>query len=309
VGGSLHPDAALVTPLFEELGGDALVVYYQGRPRISLGNADDTFNLASIRKCLLSALYGIRVADGVISPAWTLGELGIDDSPPALTEAEKEATVEDLLRLRSGVYHVANYEGAAAKLARPARGSQHHGTNWYYNNWDANVLGTIYRQQTGSDIFQDFKRFIADRIGMADYEPARCEHVPPDAASIHPAYVFRLTAADLVRFVQLYLDGGKFGDQQIIPADWIHRSLTSHGTIPDGNGFGYLWEVSCEGRLYGAEVGDGAFAFSGFPGHYVVGLPRQHLAITYAHSYALPGKQVVQPRQFARLLERLVQHL
>lgn len=40
------------------------------------------------------------------------------------------------------------------KDARPPRGSHPPGTFWYYNNWDFNVLGTIFIQLTGEDIFQ-----------------------------------------------------------------------------------------------------------------------------------------------------------
>lgn len=49
--------------------------------------------------------YGIYVAKGVIDTSATLEELGIDDMPPALTKEEKQATVFDLMRSRSGVYH------------------------------------------------------------------------------------------------------------------------------------------------------------------------------------------------------------
>src|SRR5262249_5297964 len=77
----------------------------------------------------------------------------IDDKPPALTDGEKQATVRDLLMARSGVYHEAAAENDHMKQVRPERGSHRHGTFWYYNNWDFNVLGTIYRQRTSGDIF------------------------------------------------------------------------------------------------------------------------------------------------------------
>jgi hypothetical protein len=47
----------------------------------------------SIRKSFLSALYGIHAAEGHIDLGKTLGEIGIDDRPPALTAAEKQATI------------------------------------------------------------------------------------------------------------------------------------------------------------------------------------------------------------------------
>ena len=37
-------------------------------------------------------------------------------------------------------------ETPAMKAARPERGSHAPGTFWYYNNWDFNVLGTVFEK-------------------------------------------------------------------------------------------------------------------------------------------------------------------
>jgi hypothetical protein len=79
------------------------------------------------RKSLLSALYGIRVANHTIDLSLTLEQLQVNDTTPQLSVAERTATIEDLLKLRSGVYHVANYEGTTAKEERPLRGTMHPG--------------------------------------------------------------------------------------------------------------------------------------------------------------------------------------
>src|SRR5207247_606298 len=83
-------------------------------------------------------------------------ELGIDDSEPSLTPEEKKATLGDLLKARSGVYHPALYETPGMKAARPRRSSHAHGTFWYYNNWDFNVLGTVFERQTKNSLFREF---------------------------------------------------------------------------------------------------------------------------------------------------------
>ena len=46
-------------------------------------------NVHSIRKSVLSALYGMAVAEGRIKLDRTLGELGIEDNEPRLTRAKK----------------------------------------------------------------------------------------------------------------------------------------------------------------------------------------------------------------------------
>ena len=74
----------------------------------------------------------------------TIEELSIDDYPPALTTEEKQATVGDLIKARSGIYHAAVGESPGMKAMRPERHSHRPGTFWYYNNWDFNVKDHSY---------------------------------------------------------------------------------------------------------------------------------------------------------------------
>jgi CubicO group peptidase (beta-lactamase class C family) len=134
---------------------------------------------------------------------------------------------------------------------------------------------------------------IGDPIGMTNFHVSQCEYTKPDVDSIDPTYVFRMTAVDLVKFVER--KWGSYEGPQIVPAGWIERSLTSHTVIPNGNSFGYLWEVCQAGRLFGVDLGPAASGFSGFRGHYVVGFPSDELALVYAHCYDLVGKATLQP--------------
>jgi CubicO group peptidase (beta-lactamase class C family) len=296
-------DKDKVITLAKDLGAYSFIVNKDNNNIIEFGDTADFFNVASIRKCFLSALYGIRVAEGKISLSSTLEELGINDIEPSLTTEEKQATIEDLLKLRSGVYHPANYETASAKAEKPTRGSHPHNTFWYYNNWDANVLGTIYRQLTAKDIFQDYKDLIANPIGMEDFDINKCEYKSPDENSLHPAYIFRMSARDLVKFGLLYLNKGRFNEKVVIPETWVDKSLHPYSLIPNTNGFGYMWEVSTNGKLYGIEMGNNAFAYSGFPGHFIVGIPSKNMVIVYVHNLDLPDKKYVETEKFAELIK------
>jgi len=85
------------------------------------GDVDKKIDVYSVRKTLLSALYGIYSAEGVIDISQTLEQLGIDDSPNPLTEEEKQARVVDPLRARSGVYHLVDFETESVTKNRPPR--------------------------------------------------------------------------------------------------------------------------------------------------------------------------------------------
>ncbi|MBM3791618.1 MAG: beta-lactamase family protein, partial [Acidobacteria bacterium] len=106
----------------EQTGYAAIMVLYDGQVLFSWGEVDKNFNCHSIRKPLLSALYGIHVAEGHINLDSSLEQLGIDDIPPGLTVAEKQATIRELLQSRSGVYHEAAGETQEMMDARPPRG-------------------------------------------------------------------------------------------------------------------------------------------------------------------------------------------
>lgn len=172
----------------------ALMIIHDGRVVARWGDTSRKVNMASVRKSLLSALYGSAVAEGRVSLSAHLSELGIDDNNPVLTVEEKTTTVRDLLMSRSGIYHPAAHETADIKRKRPARGSHPPGSFWFYNNWDFNVLGTIYRQQTGEDIFASFGNRIAGPIGMEDFS-VKDGRYDFEKLSLHPAYPIRLSAA------------------------------------------------------------------------------------------------------------------
>ncbi|MCJ2089424.1 beta-lactamase family protein [Methylobacterium sp. E-005] len=238
------------------------------------GDSARKVNVASVRKSLLSALYGIPVAAGRIRLTSTLAELGIDDLPPGLTPLEQRATVRDLLMARSGIYHPAASETADMRRKRPPRGSHAPGSFWYYNNWDFNALGTIYRQATGEDIFESFARRIAGPIGMEDFSSVDGHYVT-EAASQHPAYRFDLSARDLARFGQLVLEGGRWQGRPLIPADWLRESTRPYSrTDHDDLGYGYLWWTLDADRF-----GPDAVMASGYGGQKLAILPAKQLVV------------------------------
>ena len=130
----------------------AVMIVQGGEVVDEWGDFDQKLDSYSVRKSLLSALYGIYSSEGVIDINETLEQLGIDDSPDPLTKEEKQARIVDLLRARSGVYHSVDFETETMAKDQPARGSHVPGTFWYYNNWDFNVLGTIFEKKTGLKI-------------------------------------------------------------------------------------------------------------------------------------------------------------
>lgn len=251
---------------YKTIGSSAVMVIHEGRVLVSWGEFDRRFMCHSVRKSLLSALYGIFTGKGQIDLKKSLADIGIDDKPP-LTEEEKKATIMDLLKARSGVYHPAAYETASMKKARPKRGSHKSGTTWYYNNWDFNALGTIFERTVNKSIGEAFSEWIAESIGMQDYTEEDVSYYW-EKESLHPAYFFWITARDLARFGQLFLQKGRWGNEQILPEKWVEESTMAHSQMND-KGYGYMWWTYPEG----------AYAAAGYMGQRVLVIPKHRLVI------------------------------
>lgn len=262
----------------------AVIILQHGRVIDQWGDTAQKIDSYSVRKSLLSALYGIYVAEGAIDPNETLEHLGIDDSPDPLTKEEKQARVVDLLRARSGIYHLVDFETKSMASSRPARGSHPPGTFWYYNNWDFNVLGTIFEKKTGKKIGDAFYERIAKPIGMQDFQPSDLFYFG-GPASIHRAYHFEITARDLARFGQLYLQHGRWNNQQIVPAAWVDKSshaneMVSANGVNQG-GYEYPWWIDYGGVHFPEVALPGIYSARGNGCHFLFIIPTLDMVVVH----------------------------
>ena len=279
---------AAVQSLAERAGSSAVMIIYNGAILAQWGETSRRFMCHSIRKSLLSALYGIAVEKGDIDIGETIGSIGIDDISP-LTDTEKSARISDLLKSRSGVYLPAAYETASMKESRPQRGSHKPGSHWYYNNWDFNTLATIYNHKTSNDLFKAFEDQIAIPTKMQDFSLRHTYyHLEPEN-SRHAAYPFRMSARDLARVGLLLLNAGRWKEDQIVPVDWVRASTQPHSTFSTG-GYGYMWwTVPPKGRLGKL----GTYAAAGYGGHRVYVVPGANLVFIHrANTYEGRRKHV-----------------
>lgn len=287
--------------LSEEIGSAAVMIVQGGRIIDEWGDTKKKYQCHSIRKSLLSALIGIEVERGNIDLGMTLDELGIDDNPPVLSEAERRATVGDLIRARSGVYHPAHYESPEMIASRPLRGSHAPGSYWYYNNWDFNVLGTIFEQTSQSTIYEEFDRQIAKPIRMEDFEVTDFAYVG-GTKSIHPAYPFRMSSRDLARFGLLYLAGGRWENRQLVPKSWVIESTARHSWVGLDLGYGYMWwNAPRGGGLPGMSLDGYSFAASGNRGHLVIIMPFANLVVVHRVDTDRPEIRATNPELGALL--------
>lgn len=286
----------LADSLYQQSGYATVMALYDGKVFFTRGDIKRNFWCHSIRKPFLSALYGIHVDQGNIDLEKTLEDLVIDDIPPILTAKENQAKIKHLLKSRSGVYHEAAAESPEMEALRPPRGSHLPDTFFYYNNWDFNVAGTIFEQETGTKIFEEFQKQIAIPIGMQDFSPENCYYQFEYQKSQHPAYSFRMSTRDMARFGILYQKNGMWNGNQIISEEWISRSTTAY-SLQDSMfacGYGMMWNVIYEGCLIFNMINYTGFYHTGVGIHALIIIPELKLVIVERYntdnSYQDPGE-------------------
>ncbi len=284
----------------------AVVVVHEGRIVDQWGEVERPFNCHSMRKSILSALFSGPVGEGKIDLDRTLDELGIDDNEPSLTDIERTATVRNLLQARSGIYHPALYETAGMKARRPQRGSHAPGEFWYYNNWDFNALATIFENATTRSVFEEFESQLARPLKMQDFDRRLHTRYVTGRDSVHRAYPLQLSARDLARFGLLFARGGRWGDQQVLPAEWVAESTRSYSTTGERGGYGYMWWIAQGGEHYpGLNVPDGSFSARGAGGHCILVAPDWDLVIVHRVN-TFRRENEVTSRQLGQLLQGIV---
>jgi len=265
--------------------------------------------LASVRKSVLSMLYGIYVERGAIDLDQTLEQLGIDDHG-GLSAEERRATVRHLLSARSGIYHAASNAGDDLASA-PPRGSQRPGGYYLYNNWDFNALGTIFEQRTGKGIYDAVGEHLAGPLGMQDWNRALQRKSGDSARSKHLAYHINLSTRDMARIGYLMLRGGSWAGTQVVPRAWVTQSTGAITRVHEMNpprrregpfGYGYLWWVFDRPDLGPAY--QGAFTGLGAVGQHILIMPARDLVV--AHKTRPGGGRSVSHSQFLEVVGLLV---
>lgn len=303
-------ELATVRSHLEQMHSTALMAVVGGRVVFEYGDVDTVSYLASVRKSILSMLFGRYVADGTVDLDRTLAELGIDDLQ-GLSEREKQATVRHLLSARSGVYHPASNAGDDLASA-PPRGSQAPGSYHLYSNWDFNAVGTAFERMTGRNIYDALQSDLAEPLGMQDFNRSRHEKSGDLMRSQHPAYHIHLSTRDMARIGYLMLREGEWDDRQLVPRAWVHESTrpitrrTEMNPAPrrEGRwGYGYLWWVFDRPDQHPAY--NGAYVGLGAVGQHILVVPVLDLVVVHK---TVPGQgRRVSHEEFMEVADLIVE--
>jgi CubicO group peptidase (beta-lactamase class C family) len=239
----------------------------------------DTLRSWSIAKSILHAVLGILVRDGRLdvraradAPEW---------SDP--TDPRHGITVDQLLRMSSGLGYVEDYEdeqsdvremlfgsgkddmaryAAARPLAVPPD------TSFNYTSGQSLILARLLGCIVGGGrdgALGFMKRELFEPIGMRSAKPRF------DAAGtfVGSSYVFA-TARDFARFGLLYLRDGVWSGRRILPEGWVDYARTPTPTAPLRDYGAHFW----------ISPGDlGTFSANGFEGQRISIVPALDLIV------------------------------
>ena len=286
-----------LTDLLKTENTTAMLVAVHGKVLFQYGDLAYVSHIASMRKSVLSMLYGNYVQSGKIDLQKTVKEIGLQDVKPFLP-IEEDAKLEQLLAGRSGIFIVPDKpDPHSSDSFQPPRGSQLPGNFFTYNEWDFNAAGTAFEKLTGKSIYDALESDLARPIGMQDFDRARQVKVSNMPSSVHPSYFMYLSTRDMARLGQLMLRHGNWNGKQVIPDDWVRysTSLTTpfqdmyptalrNYEFPERWGFGLMWFVWDEpGYLNHAWTGpmQGGFLAMGADGQYIAVLPELDMVIAH----------------------------
>ncbi len=247
----------------------ALERYYDGpderRGSRSIGDVqfgpEVKHDLRSVSKSIVSLPYGIAVAEGLAAELHQplmdqfpeYGDLAADPDRRKLTVAHALSMTLGLRWDESLPYTDPRNSETAMDRARdryryvleqPIVDAP--GSRWAYNGGATAVIARLVSQGSGQSIVDFARERLFEPLGIHDFEWIADHRGEPIAAS-----GLRLRPRDLARIGQLILNDGAWGETQVVPAQWLSKSLTpkaqvrsdlgSPGGLRDGLEYGYHW--------------------------------------------------------------------
>lgn len=257
--------------------------------------ADALHDLRSITKSIVSLLYGIALAEGIVPPAeGKLLEQFPEYADLAGDKLRDSIRIKHVLTMQMGTdwneeisyTDPRNSENAMddAKdryrfvLDRPM--VEPPGERWVYNGGATAVIAGLITKGSGKSIDDYANEKLFAPLGIERFEWFLGTDGIPSAAS-----GLRLSARDLAKIGQLVVDEGRWQGKQIVPANWLRQSLEPRTNVPYGNmRYGYFWWLGpADGKPYWVRA-------SGNGGQRLIVSPDHDLVIViYAGNYNVDG--------------------
>ncbi len=239
--------------------------------------ADMTHQLWSVSKSVTGGLVGILLRDGYLDSLDAPVLSFFPDRTFDNVDARKEAmTLRHLLTMTSGLECDAflpghpgdgifisddwlQYSLSLPMVAEP-------GVEFHYCNANTYILSAILTELTGMSAVDFAAEHLFTPLGITDFEwEASPQGISYGFSGLH------LNTGDLARLGYLYLNGGVWEGEQIIPADYVAESI---GAAVDSG-----WPATAYGYFWWNIVPAGTTMMLGYSGIYVILVPEKDLML------------------------------
>lgn len=275
-------------------GTTGLLVIKNGEIRVEdyyLGNSREQQHISwSMGKSFLSAMFGLAIEEGHIK---SIEETVTDYVPELIGTGYDKVRIKDVLQMSSGVRFNEDYGDFHSDINRFGRtialGSsldnfsaslerqRTPGTYNHYVSIDTQVLGMVLDRALDVSLSQ----YLSDKF----WQPMGMEYpaywLTDDYGMELALGGLNVTLRDYAKFGWLFLNKGKWGEQQLVPEQWVKDSVTPDAPhlMPGINnpqsssvfGYGYQWWIPV-----GA---DDEFLAQGIYNQYIYIDPDQQLVI------------------------------
>lgn len=253
----------------------ALVIHQHGQEMLSqvfrgpaMGRA---VPVKSVSKTIVAALTGAALDRGEI-PALsaTLEEVAPRLIPARADPRVAGITVENLVTMQAGLERTsgANYGGWVSSsdwvsnaLSRPIVAEP--GSRMLYSTGSFHVLGAVLAEVSGQSLLTLARRRLGQPLGI---------DIPAWTRDPQGRYLggneMALTHQAMIRFGEMYRQGGMYKGSQVLSGDWVRRSLEMRTRSPySGLSYGYGWFLgSAQGAPYALARGYGGQVICVVPG-------------------------------------------
>lgn len=217
----------------------------------------------SVAKSFTSALVGIAMRDGLIK--------SLDDpinkyAPKLSGTAYDGVRIKDVLQMSSGARWYEDYndpnseifrltaamspDGSFDEFMSTMERETEPGTLCKYNSADTQALGMLLAGATGRSTTDFMQEKLCEPLAME----SSCYWMTDSRGQEMVAGGLLMTARDFAKLGELYRNGGVWGGQQIVPADYVAASIKSDAPhLAPGKpivadhplplGYGYQWWI------------------------------------------------------------------
>lgn len=271
--------------------------------------AADTFHIFSVTKSIVATLVGIAIDKGYIKSV----DQKVLDFFPDYTVKRGEKTIQNVT-LKNLLTMTAPYKFKSAPYTKVFTntdwvkasldllgGKKSLGEFRYMEMIGPDILSGILVNATGRPVLEFAREFLFAPLGIA---------VPSNivlyTSELHVAFIrtnnasgwvadesgtntggwgLTLTAMDMAKIGQLYLNGGQWGGKQIVSRGWIIESTAEHSRwLEEDLPYGYLWWTG---------MGTG-YAAIGNSGNIIYVNPAEKMVISIAALFKPTAKDIVE---------------